>query len=43
MYWKFCAFAALGKVVVPGCWSTTSGAAGVVSIDCQLIYKHYLI
>jgi hypothetical protein len=31
MYWKFCAIAALGKVVVPGCWSTTLGVAGV---DC---------
>ncbi|MBB5444310.1 MULTISPECIES: hypothetical protein [unclassified Paraburkholderia] len=29
MYWKFCAVATLGKVVVPGCWSTTFGAAGV--------------
>jgi hypothetical protein len=31
MYWKFCAIAALGKVVVPGCWTTTLGVAGV---DC---------
>jgi hypothetical protein len=31
MYWKFCAIAALGKVVGPGCWSATLGAAGV---DC---------
>jgi len=31
MYWKFCAIAALGKFVVPGCWSTTLGVAGV---DC---------
>jgi hypothetical protein len=31
MYWKFCAIAALGKLVVPGCWSTTLGVAGV---DC---------
>ena len=31
MYWKFCEMAALGKLVVPGCWSTTLGAGGV---DC---------
>jgi hypothetical protein len=31
MYWKFCAIAALGKLVVPACWRTTLGVAGV---DC---------